>query len=96
MDSPSFASNLSTAAGTTAYAYPASEVGILLCLAIMGYSRADSLLLTRVITHSAILGYYLRRFDLFAINHLLRNRQLNNLTSALFAKPAIAGLKSGS
>jgi hypothetical protein len=28
-------------------------------------------------------GFYRRRFDLFAINRLLRNRQLNRLTSLL-------------
>jgi hypothetical protein len=32
-----------------------------------GFSRADSLLLCRVLTHSDIPGFYRRRFDLFAI-----------------------------
>jgi len=36
----------------------------------MGFSRADSLLLSRVITHSVIFGFYLSRFDLFAITQL--------------------------
>ena len=49
----------------------------------MGFSRTDSLLLLRVITHTDTPGFYRRRFDLFAINRLLRNRQLNRLTSLL-------------
>ena len=36
----------------------------------MGCSRADSLLLYRVVAHSDIPGFYLRRFDLFAITHI--------------------------
>ena len=52
----------------------------------MGFSRTDSLLLCRVITHADTPGVYRRRFDLFAINRSLRNRQLNRLTSL----PALA------
>jgi len=34
----------------------------------MGFSRADSPLLPRVVTHSVILGFYQRRFDLFPLD----------------------------
>ena len=47
----------------------------------MGFSRTDSLLLTRVVTHLDPRGFYRRRFNLFAINRLLRNRQLIRLSS---------------
>ncbi len=47
----------------------------------MGFSRTDSLLFLRVITHTDTPGFYRRRFDLFAINRLLGNRQMNKLSS---------------